>query len=262
VPINCGAIPETLLESELFGHEKGAFTGADTQRMGRLELAQGGTIFLDEIGELTNVLQVKLLRFLQDHIIERVGGREPIPLDVRVVAATNRDLSRALTVGKFRQDLFYRISVVTVDIPALRERRGDIPMLADVFLERYRNEYGRPRLKGFTRGAQSAMRNYGWPGNVRELENKVRRAVIMAIGGLITLEDLGLGDIPQGTESALKAERDHLDFSLVLAALRRHRGRVTYVAEELGISRPTLNKILDRIGVEAKDFKVPKRRPT
>ena len=262
VPINCGAIPETLLESELFGHEKGAFTGADFQRKGRLETAQGGTLFLDEIGELSPPLQVKLLRFLQDHQIERVGGRELIPLDVRVIAATNRDLSRALAVGKFRQDLFYRIGVVTIDIPPLRERRGDIPMLAQSFLEQFRAECGRPQLKGFTRDAQSALRNHAWPGNVRELENKVKRAVIMATGGLITTGDLGLEGAPGSTESALKAERDHVDHALVLGALRRYRGRLNVVAEELGISRPTLNKILERIGVEARDFKKPKRRST
>ena len=259
VPINCGAIPETLLESELFGHEKGAFTGANIQRKGQLETAQGGTAFLDEIGELSPAFQVKVLRFLQDHQVQRVGGRQQIPLDVRVIAATNRDLAQALAQGSFREDLFYRVSVVTLQLPPLRERGEDIPLLAEAFLEQYRKECERPRLSGFARDARAAMAKYGWPGNVRELENKVKRAVIMAPGGLVTAEDLGLAGASRWTERALKAEKERVERTLVIEALKRHRGNLSQAALDLGISRPTLNAVLARMGVVARDFKRPKK---
>src|SRR5262245_53012231 len=179
IPIHCGAIPETLLESELFGHERGAFTDAYRTREGKFELADGGTIFLDEIGELPVHLQVKLLRFLQDHVIERVGGREAIRVDARVVAATNRDLKAAIAAGAFREDLFYRLSVLTIQVPPLRERGDDVRLLAEFFLDFYAKHHKR-RLKGFTQSALRAIQGHDWPGNVRELENRVQRGAIMA----------------------------------------------------------------------------------
>ncbi len=262
VPINCGAIPETLLESELFGHEKGAFTGAHVQRAGRLEMAEGGTVFLDEIGELSLPLQVKLLRFLQDHQIDRVGGRQPLSLDVRVIAATNRDLTRAMAAGNFREDLFYRLSVVSLEIPPLRERQGDIALLAQAFLERCRAECQRPRLRGFAPEALAALEKCPWPGNVRELENKVKRAVIMADGPTITAEDLALEGPAPGTDRSLRAERERVERTLVIEAVKRTRGNVSRAARELGISRPTLTVMLSRMGVEPRDFKgKPQAKP-
>ena len=191
VPISCGAIPETLLESELFGHERGAFTDAYRTREGKFELANGGTIFLDEIGELPVHLQVKLLRFLQDHVIERVGGRDPIRVDVRVVAATNRDLKAGIAAGRFREDLYYRLSVLTIQMPPLRDRGDDVRMLAEFFLEFYASHYKR-KLKGFTQSTLRALQVHGWPGNVRELENRVQRGVIMARDSYLRPEDLEL----------------------------------------------------------------------
>ena len=255
VPINCGAIPETLLESELFGHEKGAFTGAHVQRTGRLETADGGTVFLDEIGEMSLGLQVKLLRFLQDHQIERVGGRLLIRLDVRVIAATNSDLPQAMTAGAFREDLFYRLSVVSIALPPLRERQEDVLLLALTFLDRYRAECQRPRLRGFAPDAEEAIKNYAWPGNVRELDNKVKRAVIMASGHTLTAEDLGLAGVTRGTEGSLKAERERVERVLAIEALKRTQGNVSQAARDLGISRPTLNSLLARMAVDARDFK-------
>ena len=187
--INCGAIPENLLESELFGHEKGAFTGAHIQRKGRFEMAEGGTLFLDEIGELPLTLQVKLLRFLQERVVERVGGREQIEVDTRVVAATNRDLKEAMKDGSFREDLYFRLGVIRISLPPLREREGDVILLAKAFLERYAEE-NRKKIRGFTDQAIDAIEQYAWPGNVRELENRIKRAVIMAEGAKITPVDL------------------------------------------------------------------------
>ncbi|HNU73545.1 MAG TPA: PEP-CTERM-box response regulator transcription factor, partial [Deltaproteobacteria bacterium] len=189
--INCGAIPENLLESELFGHEKGAYTGAHVQRKGRFELADGGTLFLDEIGELSLPLQVKLLRFLQEQVIERVGGRDQIRVDVRIVAATNKDLRQAMQDGKFREDLFFRLSVVSIYLPTLREREDDIQLLAHAFLQRAVKE-NRKKITGFTQQAVAAIAAYPWPGNVRELENRVKRAVIMAEGRKVKPVDLEL----------------------------------------------------------------------
>ncbi len=260
VPIDCGAIPETLLESELFGHEKGAFTGAHIQRKGRLETAQGGTVFLDEIGELSPALQVKLLRFLQDHQIQRVGGRQAIALDVRVIAATNTDLARAIAVRTFREDLFYRLSVVSIQVPPLRERGEDVALLAQAFLERYRAQCQRPRLRGFSPDAEAVMGKYAWPGNIRELENKVQRAVIMADGPLLTAGDLGLAGATGGTERSLKAERERVERMLVIETLKRTRGNVSQAARDLRISRPTLISMLSRMGMEVKDFKETKGR--
>ena len=192
IAVNCGAIPENLLESELFGHEKGAFTGAHAQRKGRIESAQGGTLFFDEVGELPMPLQVKLLRFLQEQHVERIGGREAIAVDVRMIAATNTDLAKAMRAGRFREDLYYRLEGVTIVAPPLRERGADIELLAKALLQRYADEYKKP-LPPFTEQAINAIQRYNWPGNVREMENRIKRAVMMAEGRKLTLDDLELG---------------------------------------------------------------------
>ncbi len=250
IPIDCGAIPETLLESELFGHEKGAFTGAHLQRRGRFEAANGGTLFLDEIGELSLPLQVKLLRFLQDHRIERVGGRESIPVDTRVMAATNRDLKQAMKDGGFREDLYYRLGVVVIAVPPLRAREGDLPLLAVALLERYAIEHAK-KILGFTPGALRAITSYGWPGNVRELENRIKRAVIMTEGPHVTPEDLELNRRYRTRQSrALTEAREALEKELVQKALAKHKGKIAPAAAELGISRPTMYELLERLGIE------------
>jgi two-component system NtrC family response regulator len=249
IAINCGAIPENLLESELFGHEKGAFTGAHIQRKGRIELAQGGTLFLDEIGELPLALQVKLLRFLQERRIERVGGREHILLDARVIAATNSDLKSAMKASRFREDLYFRLSVVTMTLPALRERGDDVLLLARVLLDRSAAEVARA-IKGFTEKAESAMRSYLWPGNVRELENRIKRAVIMADGQRISPEDLELdGHNRQGETLTLREERERLERAIIERALRKRDGNLTQVAVDLGVSRPTLYDLMEKLGI-------------
>ena len=250
VAINCAAIPETLLESELFGHEKGAFTGAHIQRKGRTELAEGGTLFLDEIGALSLQLQGKLLRFLQEQRIERVGGREEIALDVRVVAATNTDLERALSEGHFREDLYYRIRVVVISMPLLRERESDIPLLAKAFLQRYASEEKR-RIGAFTPQAIRALETHGWPGNVRELENRVKRAVVMAEGIRVTPADLELTSPHAKYEGRdLKEAREALERELIDNAVTRNNGNLTRAASELGISRPTLYDLMEKFGIE------------
>ncbi len=250
VPINCGAIPENLLESELFGHEKGAFTGAHAQRPGQIESARGGTLFLDEIGELPLPLQVKLLRFLQDGQIQRVGGRQLIDVDARIVAATNVDIDAALKEGRFREDLYYRLAVVLVTIPPLRERGEDIPLLASAFLQRYAEE-NRHKVTGFSVEARRAISEYNWPGNVRELENRVRRAVIMAEQRRVSLQDLGLTSSYARYESmTLREAREAVERELVEAALSRSDGNMSRAAEELGISRPTLYELIEKLGIE------------
>ena len=250
VAINCGAIPETLLESELFGHEKGSFTGAHIQRKGRIESAQGGTLFLDEVGELPLALQVKLLRFLQDHRVTRVGGREEISVDTRVIAATNTDLQKAMRNGEFREDLYFRLGVVSISLPPLREREGDILLLAKAFLSRYAKETNN-RVTGFALQAQRALGGYRWPGNVRELENRVKRAVIMCEGTKLTPADLELESKHAKFQGRnLKEAREALEKELVQYALAKHKGNVTQAAAELGISRPTLYELMDKLGVE------------
>jgi two-component system NtrC family response regulator len=250
VAINCGAIPENLLESELFGHEKGAFTGAHVDRVGRFELAKGGTLFLDEIGELPALLQVKLLRFLQEQRIERVGGREQIAVDARVIAAANTDLERAMQEGLFREDLYYRLGVVVLSLPPLREREGDIQLLATAILRKYATEYN-PKITGFNPQALRAMRRHAWPGNVRELENRVKRAVIMAEGKKLTPADLELSSpFERYNGVGLKAAREALEKDLILRALERSNGNITRAAEDLGISRPTLYEMMERLGLE------------
>ena len=249
IVINCGAIPENLLESELFGHEKGAFTGAHIQRKGRFEMADGGTLFLDEIGELPMTLQVKLLRFLQERMVERVGGREQIEVDTRVIAATNRDLKEEMKNGNFREDLYYRLGVVTISIPPLRERGGDVLLMAKAFMERYAEE-NRKKIKGFTPEAITSIEQYEWPGNVRELENRIKRAVIMTEGRKLTPADLEMAPSGTGYEGmSLKDAREAMEKELVIKALLRNGDNLSKTAMELGISRPTLYDLMEKFGL-------------
>jgi len=248
VAINCGAIPENLLESELFGHEKGSFTGAHVQRQGRVEMAQGGTLFLDEIGELSGGLQVKLLRFLQERQIERVGGRSVIPVDARVVAATNVDLTKAMSDGRFREDLYYRLNVVNISIPPLREREGDTRLLAKAFLQRQSAKHGKNLV--FTPKALQVIESHGWPGNVRELENRIQRAAIMADSGRITPQDLGLTST--STEfigQSLGKAREAVERQMIEGALSRNKGNISRAAVELEISRPSLYELMQKLGI-------------
>jgi len=249
VAINCAAIPDTLLESELFGHEKGAFTGAHVQRKGRIETANGGTLFLDEIGELPALLQVKLLRFLQEQKLTRVGGREEIQTDVRVIAATNANLKSQISDGKFREDLFYRLAVVTIHLPPLRERGDDARLLAQVFLQRFAAENRKNNLS-FHPDALRALNLHTWPGNIRELENRVKRAVIMADGKRITAADLELIQVA-GTERpiTLKEARESIEREMIQQVLQRHSGKVSSAAVELGVSRPTLYELMEKLGI-------------
>jgi two-component system NtrC family response regulator len=252
VVINCGAIPENLLESELFGHEKGSFTGAHMQRRGRIEAARDGTLFLDEIGELSLALQVKLLRFLQEQVIERIGGREPIRVDSRVLTATNRDLKQAMKMAAFREDLYFRLAVVTISMPLLRNREGDVLLLAKAFLRHY-SEENRKKINGFMHQAVRAIENHSWPGNVRELENRIKRAVIMAEGSRISPADLELG-VHQTKNGYLnlKEAREALEREMVLKALEKNKDNITRAAENLGISRPTLYEMMEKLGIEKK----------
>jgi len=254
IAINCGAIPETLLESELFGHEKGAYTGAHTQRKGKLELADGGTLFLDEIGEMSPTLQVKLLRFLQERQIERVGGRVVLPVDARVLAATNKDLKSELQAGRFREDLYYRLSVMNLKLPPLRERGEDIVLIANAFLRRT-TEAHRRKLR-FSTGAMEAMIRYRWPGNVRELENAVERAAIMAEGKQIEASDLAIDVVSEGSDPApLREARGRAEREAVVDALVRTRGNISQAAKLLGVSRPTFHGMIDKHELNAKDFR-------
>jgi two-component system NtrC family response regulator len=250
VAINCAAIPDTLLESELFGYEKGAFTGAAKQTIGKIEYANEGTLFLDEIGDLPMPLQAKLLRFLQERVIERLGGRGEIPVDVRVVCATHRDLAGMIREGSFREDLFYRLSEISISIPPLRERPGDAVLLAQAFLERYAREMGRS-LRGFTADALGALESHAWPGNVREMENLVKRATIMAEGNQITAADLGLN--PGQAEPQpinLRQARENAERQAVSRALAQSDGSIAQAAELLGITRPTLYDLMAKIGLK------------
>ena len=251
IPINCGAIPENLLESELFGHEKGSFTGAHSTVQGKLQYAHKGTLFLDEIGELPFNLQVKLLRFLQEGVIQRVGGREDIKIDARTVCATNVDIVKAIAEGRFREDLYYRISVITMALPPLRERGEDILLLANYFLRKFNDEY-KKKVRRFSASAVNFLRTYDWPGNVRELQNCVQRAIIMGDAAVIEAADLGGSggdaDVPE-TESSvvtLREARDKVERDLIALALDRHSGNIVKAAEELGVSRPTLYDLLKK----------------
>jgi len=253
VAINCAAIPENLLESELFGYEKGAFTGASKQTRGKIEHAEGGTLFLDEIGDLSGALQAKLLRFLQERIIERIGGRKEIPVDVRVICATHQDLQKLIEGAEFREDLYYRISEVAIQIPPLRDRDGDIVLLAKDFLNNF-NQHNAKTLKGFTRDAIASMEAYSWPGNVRELENKVKRAVIMAEGNQVASDDLELqsaGGSSNGPENLnLRHAREEADKQALQHALSLADNNVSKASEILGVSRPTLYDLMNKYGIK------------
>ena len=244
ITINCGAIPEALLESELFGHEKGSCTIADTQRMCTFDYADGRTLILDEVGELSAGLQVKLLRFLQEHRIERVGGRETIQVDVRVIAATNRDLKQEITEKRFREDLYYRLGVVTLVVPPLRERIEDAVLLAKVFLQTFSLQYQK-EITGFSGEALVAIKSYPWPGNVRELENRVKRAVIMSEGRLLTTSDLEL-PVEATVSKSLREVRDQLEKEQIQKALIKHNWNISKAASELDISRPTLHVLIKK----------------
>jgi two-component system NtrC family response regulator len=253
VAINCAAIPENLLESELFGYEKGAFTGAAKQTPGKIEMASGGTLFLDEVGDMPLALQAKLLRFLQERVVERVGGRKEIPVDVRVICATHKDLHELIRSGTFRDDLYYRISELPIPIPALRDREGDALLLARVFLERISKQQGKKGYR-FSKDAMAAIENYGWPGNVRELENRVKRAVIMAEHQQITARDLELGGASAEELATfnLREIRDRADRQAVTRALNHVRGKISLAADLLGISRPTMYDLLRKFDIKPK----------
>jgi two-component system NtrC family response regulator len=251
VAINCNAIPENLLESELFGHEKGAFTGAHIQRKGMMETASGGTLFLDEIGELPPAIQVKLLRFLQEQRFQRVGGRQEIQIDTRLVAATNSDLKQLIDNGKFREDLYFRLAVVTIRLLPLRERGEDIVFLAREFLQRYAAQSGRTKLV-FAPDALRAMTHYSWPGNVRELQNRVKRGAIMASGSRVTAKDLELDqdqDAASSSATTLKHAREQVEREMIQQALKKNSGKITSAAADLGISRPTLYELIEKLGI-------------
>ncbi|KZY08622.1 sigma-54-dependent Fis family transcriptional regulator [Erythrobacter sp. HI0028] len=253
VAINCAAIPENLLESELFGHEKGAFTGAVKTTPGKIELADGGTLFLDEVGDIPLPLQVKLLRFLQERTIERVGGRKAISVDTRIVCATHQDLEAMIGAGTFREDLFYRLAEIVVKVPPLSDRPGDAVLLAKHFLTRLAKEMN-PQVKGFAPDALAAIDSWAWPGNVRELENRVKRAVIMADSKLVTAEDLDLTQsAADGADIALnlKAAREQADRRMIRQALARSEGNISNTAKLLGISRPTLYDLLKQYDLHA-----------
>ncbi len=248
VAINCAAIPEALLESELFGHEKGAFTGAVKQTAGKIELAAGGTLFLDEIGDLPMSLQAKLLRFLQDRVIERVGGRTEIAVDLRIICATHRNLRDQIEKNQFREDLFYRLTEMIVNIPPLRDRAGDAPLLARAFVKRFSQQQKREKL--FLReDAVRAIADYDWPGNVRELENCIKRAVIMADSNSIGAEDLGIHQNAEIPALNLRHIRDDAERKAVLKAMAQSGGNIARASELLGISRPTMYDLLNRFGL-------------
>lgn len=244
VAINCAAIPENLLESELFGYEKGAFTGANKQTKGKIEFADGGTFFLDEVGDLPFQLQAKILRFLQERVVERIGGREEIAVDVRIVCATHQNLKKSIEEGRFREDLFYRLSEIVFSIPPLRERPGDAILLSQALMQKFSRQQGRSLL-GFKPDALEAIETYGWPGNVREMENYVKRAVIMAEGSQISAEDLGLAAAIKEPVN-LRHVRDDAERKAIIKVLGRCDGNMLRAAELLGISRPTLYDLIGR----------------
>lgn len=255
VAINCAAIPETLLESELFGYEKGAFTGASQQTIGKIEHADGGTLFLDEIGDLPHELQAKLLRFLQERVVERLGGRREIPVDVRVICATHQNLEQQIAEGRFREDLYYRVSEMVIGIPSLKEREGDAVVLAKAFLSRFLADKG-TGVKHFDAGALRAIERYHWPGNVRELESRVKRAVIMADGAQVTAEDLQLEEQLEDTVQAcaamplnLRQVREKAEKGAIMQALSYAGDNVTEASELLGITRPTLYSMMQKYGM-------------
>ena len=249
VAINCAAIPENLLESELFGYERGAFTGAVKTQEGKIELAEGGTLFLDEVGDIPLPLQVKLLRFLQERVIERIGGRKAIPVDVRIVCATHQDLDSMIAGGRFRDDLFYRLAEIIVRIPSLAERHGDAVLLAHHFMTKFSRENGRS-FKGFMPDAVAAISDHGWPGNVRELENRLKRAVIMAESSRLTAGDLDLGGPLDEASLSLKSVRESADRIAIRRVLSRTENNMSHAARILGVSRPTLYDLIKQYGLE------------
>lgn len=253
IAINCNAIPENLLESELFGHEKGAFTGAHVQRKGLIDSAGGGTLFLDEIGELPLPIQVKLLRFLQDQRFQRVGGRQEVQIDTRVIAATNADLKGAVAQGKFREDLYFRLAVVVIKLPPLRERGADAEALAREFLQQFAGQVDKSSMT-FSADALRAIKSHAWPGNVRELQNRVKRGIIMAEGKRVTPGDLELGDIAdRAVPVTLKEARESVERDLVEQVLKKHSGRISAAAVELGVSRPTLYELMEKLGIRKRE---------
>ena len=252
VAINCASIPENLLESELFGYEKGAFTGAAKQTPGKIETADGGTLFLDEIGDMPLPLQAKLLRFLQEKVVERIGGREEIPVDVRIISATHQNLEQMIAANDFREDLFYRLSEFTINIPPLRDRPGDAVVIARALLERFSQAQGR-QLRGFTEEACQAIAAFPWPGNIRELENRVKRAVIMADSQQVSELDLGLSVAETDSEPLpfnLKQARDETERRVVLRALAHTENNISRASELLGVTRPTLYSLLNKLGIQ------------
>jgi two-component system NtrC family response regulator len=253
ITINCGAIPEKLMESELFGHEKGAYTGAHVQRKGKFELADSGTVFLDEIGDLTLPLQVKLLRVLQDHTLERIGGREMIELDVRFLAATNKDLEELVSNGEFREDLYYRLAVVTLKVPSLCVRGEDVLMLAKSFLKKYRGSNEKSMRLG--EDAVQAIKSYRWPGNVRELENKIQRAITFAEGGQISASDLGLTASTDEFSLDLKKAKERLEIEYIKMALVKCDSNISHASKEMGITRPTLHGLMKKYHITTKEMK-------
>lgn len=267
IAINCGAIPENLLESELFGHEKGSFTGAQSRVQGKVEFADQGTLFLDEIGEMPALLQVKMLRFLQDKLVQRVGGREDIPVDTRIIAATNINIQQAMQNGTFREDLYYRLGVISIELPPLRERGEDLELLANAFLRRFSAEFN-IKARGFSASALKWIREYAWPGNVRELENKIKRAIVMAETPIIESWDLGFEERPVGaaTESfagdevggsidldglTLKEARNRVEYELLQKVMEKCQGNVQKAAEVLAVSRPTFYDLLKKHGLHS-----------
>lgn len=250
VAVNCAAIPESLLESELFGYEKGAFTGAVQQNRGKIEYANGGTFFLDEIGDMPMSLQAKMLRFLQEHQVERLGGHGLIPVDVRVICATHHDLKESIKAGKFREDLYYRISEIVIQVPALRDREGDRLLLARTFLEKYAAQHGRD-FRGFTDKACEQIDAYDWPGNVRELENRVKRSVVLAEGKTVSPVDLGLQEKVEPKGLDLREARENAERNVIQRALDINNYNMSRTADVLGVSRPSLYNLMKKLGLDS-----------
>lgn len=248
VALNCAAIPENLLESELFGYEKGAFTGAVKQTPGKVESANGGTLFLDEIGDMPMALQAKMLRFIQERVVERIGGRQSIPVDVRIICATHRNLKEAIASEMFREDLFFRISEIVIDVPPLRDREGDKILLAQTFLDKFSEQNNRSFL-GFNDSARAAINDFEWPGNVRELENRIKRAVILAEGKRIGASDMDFAEAADTQSLNLKSAKEVIERELIQKALSIYNNNVTHAAEALGVSRPSLYKLIKKLDI-------------
>jgi len=261
VAVNCGAIPTNLIQSELFGHEKGAFTGASQRKIGSIEAANGGVLFLDEIGDLPLGMQVNLLRVLQDRVITRLGSTQSIPVDFRLVAATHVDLQEAISAARFREDLFYRLNVIHLQLPPLRERLGDVRLLAETVLRNFSSVTPRRKVSGFTSEAISALESFHWPGNVRELINRVHRAVIMTDSKLITAADLGLEIFVQENQSVtLEAARASFERDIIESSLRANGNNVSKAAQQLGVSRVTLYRVINKFNIELSSKAHPSRQ--